>query len=176
MRIIATPIPGVSVVEITQVRDGRGSLYRAFCDDELRKVFKHRTIRQVNVSHTAMVGTIRGLHYQMHPFEEMKFVRCLRGRVWDVALDLRPSSKTFRQWHAEELSPDNALMMIIPEGCAHGFQVLDEGSELLYLHTAPYEPQSEAGVRFDDPVIGIAWPLPVTDISERDKSHSLFRW
>ena len=101
----------------------------------------------------------------------MKLVRCLKGRVWDVAVDLRGGSPTFLQWHAEELSPENARMMVIPEGCAHGFQVLESDSELLYLHTAIYAPESEGGVPYDDPCLSISWPLPVADLSERDRRH-----
>ncbi len=107
------------------------------------------------------------------PHAEMKLVRCLRGRVWDVAVDLRAESPTFLHWHAEELSPDNHRMVVIPEGCAHGFQVLTPDSELLYLHTAFYAPDAEGGVRHDDPALGIRWPLPVTDLSPRDRSHPL---
>ena len=104
----------------------------------------------------------------------MKFIRCLQGHVWDVLLDLREESRTFLQWHAEELSPWNAKMMVIPEGSAHGFQVLgSKGSELLYLHTAPYAPKHEAGVRYDDPAFGIPWPLKLTNISPRDMAFPL---
>jgi len=109
------------------------------------------------------------LHFQYAPFAEMKLVRCLRGRVFDVAVDLRARSGTFLSWHAEELSKDNYQMMVIPEGCAHGFQVLEPDSELLYLHTAPYAPSSEGGVAFDDSRLAINWPLPPTDISKRDR-------
>jgi dTDP-4-dehydrorhamnose 3,5-epimerase len=103
----------------------------------------------------------------------MKFVRCLRGRVWDVALDLREGSRTFLRWHAEELSPENTRMLVIPEGCAHGFQVLAADSELLYLHTAFYDPASEGGIRPDDPALAIPWPLAITDTSARDRGHAL---
>ena len=113
------------------------------------------------------------MHFQYPPSAEMKMVRCLRGRVFDVAVDLRQGSATFLQWHAEELSADNNRMFIIPEGFAHGFQVLDESSELLYLHTAAYNPSAEGGLRFDDPAIGIDWPLTITDISLRDQQHPL---
>ena len=116
---------------------------------------------------------MRGLHYQRPPHAEMKLVRCLSGRVWDVALDLRHNSPTFMQWHAEELSCDNACMLIIPEGCAHGFQTLEPACELLYLHTAAYEKSAEGGVRHDDPRAGIAWPIAITEISERDRSLPL---
>ncbi len=101
----------------------------------------------------------------------MKLVRCVKGRVWDVAVDLRPHSRSYKRWYAQELSPENAFMMVIPEGFAHGFQVLQARSELLYLHTAFYRPESEGGVRYDDPELDIAWPLSVTDISLRDSSH-----
>jgi len=122
---------------------------------------------------TVSPGAIRGMHFQNPPYAEMKLVRCLRGRVWDVAVDLRASSPTFLRWHAEELSAENRLMMAIPEGFAHGFQVLEPESELLYLHTALYHKPSEGGVRFDDPVLAIQWPLSVTDVSSRDTQHPL---
>jgi len=113
------------------------------------------------------------MHFQTPPHSEMKFVRCIRGRVWDVAVDLRQGSPTFLRWHAEELSPEPAAMMVIPEGCAHGFQVLEPESELLYLHTAHYERTAEGGVRHDDPRVGIQWPLEVVDLSPRDRAHPL---
>jgi dTDP-4-dehydrorhamnose 3,5-epimerase len=111
------------------------------------------------------------MHLQRPPHAEMKFVRCVKGRVWDVAVDLRAGSPTFLKWHAEELSPENGLMMIIPEGCAHGFQVLEADCELLYLHTAIYTPGSEGGFSYHDSAFNIHWPLPVTDLSKRDASH-----
>lgn len=113
------------------------------------------------------------MHYQQPPFAETKLVRCLRGAAWDVAVDLRAGSPTFLEWHAVELTPENALMMIVPEGCAHGFQALSPECELLYLHTAPHEPAAEAGVAWNDPRIGIAWPLPLPTeggLSDRDRS------
>ena len=171
MKICPTSILGVYIVETTSFKDQRGAFYRAFCDQELASLLQRRTICQINVSRTEAAGAIRGLHFQHPPYAEMKLVRCLQGRVWDVAVDLRKGSQTFLQWHTEELSADNDRMMVIPEGCAHGFQVLDAGSELFYLHTAHYEPKSEGGVRFDDPAIEIEWPLTVTDISQRDSFH-----
>ena len=113
------------------------------------------------------------MHFQRPPHAEMKLVRCLKGKVWDVAIDLRAGSATFMQWHAEELSAENARMVVIPEGCGHGFQVLEEDSELLYLHTSLYAPEFEDGVLFNDPRLNISWPLPVTDLSERDRKHPL---
>lgn len=173
MNIMATPIYGVYSVKTQPFQDERGSFYRAFCDRQLGELLQGEIVRQVNVSRTEIVGAIRGMHFQYPPHAEIKMVRCLQGRVWDVVLDLRKDSTTFLQWHPIELSPDNAEMLVIPKGCAHGFQVLATGSELLYLHTAYYEPSSEGGVRYNDPKIGISWPLRVTDISSRDAAHSL---
>lgn len=171
MKIHTTPLAGLSVVEITPHVDNRGQFARLFCEDELSSLMESRKIVQINHSRTKEVGAVRGMHYQLPPHSEMKLVRCLKGRVWDVALDLRPDSHSFLKWHAEELSAVNNRMMLIPEGFAHGFQVLEPDSELLYLHTASYAPEAEGGVKFDDPKFGIAWPLIPTDLSVRDASH-----
>ena len=173
MKIINTKIVGVFMIENNPFSDSRGAFTRLFCEKELSSILNNRQIVQINHSITRTVGAIRGLHYQDPPFAEMKMVRCLKGRVWDVALDLRQGSPTFLQWHAEELTPENAKMMVIPEGFAHGFQVLNADSELLYLHTTFYEKSAEGAVRFDDPTLSIHWPLPITDISERDQNHPL---
>jgi dTDP-4-dehydrorhamnose 3,5-epimerase len=171
MKLIQTPLDGVVVVETTVRRDHRGEFARLFCERELAKCVGKRRIVQVNRSRTQSPGAVRGMHYQLSPDAEMKLVRCIRGRVWDVAVDLRAGSPTFRRWHAQELTAENALMLVIPEGCAHGFQVLEAGSELLYLHTAFYEPASEGGILATDPLIGIEWPLPIVDLSDRDRAH-----
>ncbi len=173
MKFVSTAIAGVCVAETNYFQDNRGAFARLFCDNELAGAVGDRKIRQINQSRTAARGAVRGMHYQTAPHAEMKLVRCIRGRVWDVAVDLRAGSPTFLQYHAQELSAANALMLVIPEGCAHGFQVLEPDSELLYLHTASYAPSAEGGVRFDDPALNIPWPLPVTDLSERDKKHPL---
>lgn len=171
MRIIATKLPGVVVVETTRLTDDRGTFTRFFCERELAPVLGDRRIVQINHSRTTTVGAIRGLHYQHPPHAEMKLVRCLRGRVWEVVVDLRGDSPTLLRWYAEELSPDSPRMLVVPERCAHGFQVLEEESELLYLHTAFFAPAAEGGARYDDPRIGIRWPLPPSDVSERDQLH-----
>lgn len=171
MELHATGIDGVMVASTTAFADQRGSFARLFCTAELAPAFGARRIVQANHSRTADIGAVRGMHCQLAPAAEMKLVRCLRGRVWDVALDLRAGSPTFLHWHAEELSPGNARMLIIPEGCAHGFQVLEADSELLYLHSAAYTPAAEAGFAHDDPRFAIAWPLAVTQLSERDRRH-----
>jgi dTDP-4-dehydrorhamnose 3,5-epimerase len=171
VRVSATDLPGVLVVETPSFADLRGTFTRWFCERELAAVLGNRHIVQVNHSCTKSVGAIRGLHYQLPPHAEMKLVRCLRGRVWDVVVDLRYGSPTLLRWYAEELSSDNPRMVVVPEGCAHGFQVLEEASELLYLHTAFFEAGAEAGARYDDPRIGICWPLPPSEVSDRDRRH-----
>jgi len=173
VKITTTAIAGVMVIETTPFCDERGAFSRLFCEQELAKVLEQRHIVQINYSRTRHVGAIRGLHLQHSPHAEMKMVRCLRGKVWDVAVDLRKDSPTFLQWYATELSLHSMKMLVIPEGCAHGFQVLEAESELLYLHTAAYSPDAETGVRFDDPLLSINWPLSVGDISKRDQSFSL---
>ena len=173
MKISVTPITGLHLVETTPYADARGSFMRLFCERELAALIEPRRILQSNYSRTSALGAVRGLHFQYPPYAEMKLVRCLRGRVWDVTVDLRRRSPTFLCWHAEELTPTNARMMVIPEGFAHGFQVLEPESELLYLHTAFYEPGAEGGLRYDDPRLGIPWPLPVVDLSARDGNHPL---
>lgn len=173
MKTTPTGIAGVVLVESDRRVDQRGSFSRLFCAQSLRAIVGARTILQINQSRTEEVGAVRGLHYQAAPHAEMKLVRCVAGRVWDVAVDLRRGSPTFLQWHSEELSRENARMLVVPEGCAHGFQVLDKHSELLYLHTAYYAPESESGIQPADPMLAIRWPLPITSLSDRDRSHKL---
>lgn len=173
MKLEATPIDGLMVVGTNRIGDHRGAFARLFCEQELKPVLGDRRIVQMNQSWTQSVGALRGMHFQHSPHAEMKMVRCLKGKVWDVAVDLRQGSPTFLRWHGVELSADNAGMLVVPEGCAHGFQVLEPDSELLYLHTAAYSPSAEAGLRYDDPLLAIAWPLEVADISERDRVHPL---
>jgi dTDP-4-dehydrorhamnose 3,5-epimerase len=173
VKIHPTPILDLMVVETTPYADNRGAFSRLYCEDELVSLIGPRRIVQINQSRTATIGAVRGLHFQRPPYAEMKLVRCSKGRVWDVAVDLRPNSPTFLCWHAEELTPTNTCMMVIPEGFAHGFQVLEPESELLYLHTAFYTPGAEGGLRHDDPRLAIHWPLAVTDLSPRDAAHEL---
>jgi dTDP-4-dehydrorhamnose 3,5-epimerase len=171
MNLIETSIPGAWIMETSTLQDNRGAFSRLFCSRELQTVIGQRTIVQINHSMTHNVGTIRGLHYQNPPHAEMKIVRCLKGRVFDVAVDLRQGSPTFLKWTAIELTPENRLAFVIPEGCAHGFQSLEKDSELLYLHTEFYTPDAESAVRYDDPRINIAWPLLPTNLSARDLTH-----
>lgn len=173
MRLIPTPLAGMYEAHTVPVSDHRGRFARLFCTQELEQAHAGRPISQINFSRTNAVGAIRGMHYQRPPAAEGKWIRCLKGRVWDVAVDLRAGSRTFLGWHAVELDAAQMNAVFIPEGCAHGFQVLQEESELLYLHTAAYAPGLEGGIRWDDPRIAIKWPLPPADLSERDRNHAL---
>lgn len=168
-----TAVSGAVVATSRPFRDDRGQFARLFDRDLLRAIHADRPIFQVNLSLTREIGALRGMHYQGAPHLEAKWVRCLKGRVFDVAVDLRRGSPTFLRHAAVELSPEVPNMFFIPEGCAHGFQVIEPDSELLYLHTAPYSREAEGGVRWDDPLLAIDWPLTPTDISERDRSHPL---
>jgi dTDP-4-dehydrorhamnose 3,5-epimerase len=173
MNFVETSIHGAWVIKSQAFQDDRGAFSRLFCSRELQAILGSRKIAQINLSMTRSVGTVRGLHYQNSPHAELKIIRCLKGRVFDVAVDLRHDSPSFLKWNAVELTPENNLAYLIPEGCAHGFQVLEENSQLLYLHTAFYSPESELAVRFDDPKISVNWPLSPTNVSARDKSHPL---
>lgn len=171
MKITNTSIKDLQVIEGKTFQDERGAFSRLFCAEALAPILKHRKVLQINQSSTRKVGTIRGMHYQMAPQAEMKIVRCIKGRVFDVAVDLRQGSPTFLKSFALELSPEKQTAVVIPEGCAHGFQVLEGNSELLYLHTAYYIPEYEGGLNFSDPKLGIKWPLPCTNLSTRDQNH-----
>jgi dTDP-4-dehydrorhamnose 3,5-epimerase len=173
MNYVKTSIDGLFIVNSNIFQDNRGSFSRLFCSDKLREIIGTRTIAQINLSVTEKIGSIRGMHFQNSPRSEMKIVRCLKGRVYDVAVDLRTESKTFLKWHSIELSPHNNLAYVIPEGCAHGFQSLEQSSQLLYLHTNFYSPEEEGAVRFNDPLLDIKWPLDPTDISGKDLNHPL---
>ena len=173
MRISPTPLAGVYVVERASHGDSRGFLARLFCAAELHAAGWAKPIAQVNHTFTAAAGTVRGVHFQRPPHAEMKLVSCVRGEVWDVAVDLRHGSPTFLKWHAERLSAANHRAMLIPQGCAHGFQTLQDNCELVYCHSAPYEPSAEGGIRPDDPALDIPWPLPVRNLSSRDSAHAL---
>jgi dTDP-4-dehydrorhamnose 3,5-epimerase len=171
MKTINTQVSDVFVVETNKFKDQRGSFSRIFCDQDLSAILGERSIAQINLSQTQAKGAIRGMHFQHPPHAEMKIIRCLKGKVFDVALDLRANSSTFLQWHGEILTANDNKMLVIPEGFAHGFQTLEEDCELLYYHSTHYTPESEGGILFDDPMININWPLACTDASERDRQH-----
>jgi len=171
--IISTPIEGLKVLKRKPVNDMRGYLERLFCEEELSSILDGRHIVQINHTYTATRGAVRGLHFQYPPYAEMKFVSCIRGEVFDVAVDIRKGSSTFLKWHALILKPSDYNTFIIPEGFAHGFQTLTEDCELLYLHTAPYNKDAEGALNVQDSKIGITWPLAIIQISERDSSHPI---
>ena len=171
MTFTPSRIPGAWIIDVSAVHDDRGFFAMTWLPGEFTRRGLDPSLAQCNLAWNHKRGTLRGMHFQRAPHAEMKLVRCLKGKVWDVAVDLRAGSPTLLQWHAEELTPDNARMLVIAEGCAHGFQALEADSELLYLHTAFYAPEAEGGVCCDDPRLGITWPLPVTDLSERDRRH-----
>ena len=170
--VVRTALQGVWELRSTVFRDHRGSFVNAFRFQEpaFKQVWGDRVISQVNISRTETVGSVRGLHRQADPHAEAKLVRCLKGCVWDVVVDLRKDSVTYGHWHALELSPKEGNAIHIPQGCAHGFQVLEPESELLYLHSDKWVPECEKGVRWDDPTLAIAWPLPVKGLSDRDRN------
>lgn len=166
-------LDGLVVVRRSIMGDNRGWFGRMFCAEEYKEIGFEGPILQINHSYTGAAGSVRGLHYQRHPHAEKKIVACISGSVFDVAVDIRQGSSTFLQWHGEVLSADNRLSMVIPEGFAHGFQTLESNCELIYFHTEYYSPESEGALNVADPKIAINWPLPFTELSERDRNHPL---
>jgi dTDP-4-dehydrorhamnose 3,5-epimerase len=164
----STSLDGVIALTKRQISDSRGFLERVYCSEDLAPYLGTRRIEQINRTRTLQAGTVRGLHYQHPPHAETKIVSCLRGAVFDVAVDLRAGSPTFLKWHGEILSSSNGSVLIIPEGFAHGFQTLEPDTEMLYLHTARYVAEAEGGLNVRDSSIGIAWPTMITDMSARD--------
>jgi dTDP-4-dehydrorhamnose 3,5-epimerase len=171
--ITDTPFIGLKIIERQCLGDTRGFLSRLFCADELAAAGWTNPIAQINQTYTAKCGTVRGMHFQLPPHAEMKLVSCLRGEVFDVAVDLRTGSPTFLHWHGAHLSAENHCALLIPKGFAHGFQSLTDDVELLYCHSAAYVPSAEAGLNPLDPKLALAWPLPVIGVSERDKRQPL---
>lgn len=173
MTIHPTPIRGLYEIRHGAVGDARGSFTRLFCESDLAAIRPGVHFSQINLSQTHGRGTLRGMHYQTPPAAEAKLIHCLHGRVFDVAVDVRADSPTFLHWHAIDLSEEGNNAAFIPEGVAHGFQTVSDGARLLYMHTAPWTPACEAGLRHDDPRLAIHWPLPVTMLSERDRGYAL---
>jgi len=175
MRFVETEIAGVILVEIEPVSDARGAFARLQCPEDFAAAGHPFTPAQTSLSRNPQIGTLRGMHYQSAPHAETKLVRCVRGRIFDVALDLRPGSPTHRRWTAAELSADNARALLIPEGVAHGFLTLEPDSDVLYQIAPRFEAGHEAGVRWDDPAFAIAWPMPPAVLSERDGAYPDYR-
>jgi len=169
--ILDRSLQGLKVIQRNPQGDHRGYLERMYCAEEMRHLIPERGIVQINHTMTNRRGTVRGMHFQYPPFAETKIVSCLRGEVFDVAVDLRKGSLTFLNWHAETLSAANHKTLLIPEGFAHGFQTLTEDCELIYFHTAAYEAAAEGGLNSQDPTLDIRWPLAVLDVSVRDAAH-----
>lgn len=169
---ITTPLTGLILVQRTAVEDHRGFLSRLYCADEFGKAGINKPVIQINHTLTCKKGAVRGLHFQNAPFMETKLVSCLKGRIFDVAVDLRRDSATFLHWHGEILSAENRKSLFIPEGFAHGFQTLTDNCELFYLHSAPYRPEAEDMLNVADPRLNIIWPLPIKDLSDRDREHA----
>ena len=168
-----TDIPGCVVVRPERHADARGHFARTWDGAELAAAGLDGRVAQCSTSYNHARGTLRGMHWQAAPHAEAKLVRCTRGAVWDVCLDLRPGSETFRQWHGETLSADNGVALWVPEGCAHGFLTLEDASEVFYTITAPYVPEAGRGARWDDPAFGIEWPAEVRVIHPRDAAYPL---
>ncbi len=169
--LIDTPLRGVTLVQRKPLGDSRGYLERVFCAGELEALFAQRPVAQINHTLTARQGTVRGLHFQHPPHAECKFVSCIKGAVFDVAVDLRRGSPSFLAWHGEFLSAENHRSLFIPEGFAHGFQTLADDVEMLYLHSAPYNAGAEGAVNARDPRLSVAWPGDITELSDRDAAH-----
>lgn len=170
---ILTPLNDLKVVQRKAFDDHRGFLSRFYCADEFAERGVNKRIAQINHTLTCKKGAVRGLHFQRPPHAETKLVSCLKGEIWDVAVDLRCDSPTFLQWHGEILSAENRKSLLIPEGFAHGFQALTENCELIYLHTETYHPEAEDALNVVDPKLSIIWPLPIGDLSDRDRNHPL---
>lgn len=171
MRFVGSAISGVLLIEIEPQPDERGFFARSWCSEEFARHGLNPALAQCSISFNLRRGTLRGMHWQAAPHPETKLVRCTAGAIYDVVLDLRPDSGTLGRWQAFELSAANRHMVYVPEGVAHGFQTLADGSEVFYQISESYHPECARGVRWDDPAFGIAWPLPVSALSEKDRSY-----
>lgn len=174
MQKTALSIPGLYVLQFSAFEDNRGKFTRIFCARELAEIGIEKPIAQINHSASKAVGTLRGMHFQNKPNAETKIVQCVRGKCFDVAVDLRQDSSTYLQWHGEYLDVNDDKAFVIPEGFAHGFLTLEPDTELMYFCTEYYTPEAEGGVRYDDPTIGIEWPGKVEVVSDKDLGHPLF--
>ncbi len=169
MKFEPLAIDDVLRIDLDRIEDDRGFFARAFCAEEFRSRKLFYEIAQINTSYSRHRGSIRGVHFQRTPAAEAKVVRVVRGAIFDVAVDLRAGSQTFGRWVAQELSAENRTALYIPEGFGHGFQTLTDDVEMTYIHSVPFSPEFSGGVRYDDPEIGIDWPLSTTVISPKDQ-------
>ena len=166
------PFDGLYLIDLHRLEDERGFFARTFCEKEFEKIGLHSKFPQSNISFNLKQGTVRGMHFQVAPYEEIKIVRCTRGAIYDVVVDLRPSSATYKKWLGIELSDSNRSMLYIPGGFAHGFQTQTDQTELFYQMSTVYVPDAARGVRWDDPSLQIKWPLPVSIISQKDLTYA----
>jgi dTDP-4-dehydrorhamnose 3,5-epimerase len=168
VKIQATPLPGAHLIAPEPRGDSRGFFARIYCSDEFSAAGLETSFVQVNNSLSATAGTLRGMHYQLPPDAEVKLVRCIKGSLWDCIVDLRPDSPTSGKWFGVELNADNRLMLYVPRGFAHGFVTLTDDTEAIYMVSAGYAPQSERGLRWNDPAFGIQWPRQPVELSDKD--------
>jgi dTDP-4-dehydrorhamnose 3,5-epimerase len=171
MKFETTPLEGSFLITLDQIRDDRGWFARTYSREEFNEHGLITEWVQMNHSFTANKSTVRGMHYQVPPFREVKLVRCTKGKVFDVIVDIREGSATFLNWFGVELSAKEMNMLYIPEGFAHGFQSVEDDCEMMYMHSVKYQPGSESGIKYNDPLSNIQWPLPIVKISERDNNH-----
>lgn len=171
--IHSVEIDGLQVLQRKQLEDRRGYFERLFCSEELKAVLSGKCIAQINHTLTKSRYTVRGMHFQYPPYAETKFISCIRGKVFDVAVDVRMGSPTFLKWHGEVLSESNLKSLVIPDGFAHGFQTLSDNCELIYLHTSFYQPKSEGGLNPLDKELAIDWPHEIETMSDRDTGHPM---
>lgn len=167
-----TPLAGAYIIEPNVLGDERGWFMRTYCNNDFATKELNQNWIQMNHSYTKSIGSVRGLHYQNEPFAEIKLVRCIIGKVFDVIVDIRQNSPTFLKWFGAELSAENKKMMYVPKGFAHGFQTLEENCELVYCHSQNYNKEMESALHFNDTSLNINWPLPIGEVSEKDKNHS----
>lgn len=165
------PLDGAFQIDLEKLTDTRGFFARLFCTKEFAALGLASEWAQCNTSYNKVKGTLRGLHFQRPPMAEAKVVRCLKGGIFDVIVDLRAGSSSFGEWASIELTEDNRTMVYIPPGFGHGFQTIASNTEILYFHSKPYSPADEGGLRFDDPKLKVTWPLPVANLSPRDGTH-----
>lgn len=173
MKFIETPLRGLYLIHHEILNDERGLFARTFCKEEFKKIGFEKEFVQFNHSFNLLEGTVRGMHFQNSPFSETKLIRCIQGKVFDVAVDIRKNSSTFLQYFGVELSAENMFSILIPEGFAHGFQTLVKDTSLIYHHTQFYTQNVDAGLRYDDIALGIKWQLPPTNVSPKDRTYKL---
>ena len=175
VKFVETSLAGVFLVESETIEDDRGFFTRSWCEREFHAAGLDARVAQANISFNCRAGTVRGMHFQGEPHAESKLVRCTRGAIFDVVVDLRPASPTYCQWYGASLAADKHNAMYVPVDCAHGLQTMVDDSEVHYLMSEFYDPEAASGVRYDDPAFGIDWPRPVTAIAEKDTNWPLWR-